>query len=342
MEIREIKDKKIWENFLLDCKEKTFLQSWNWGEFNKSMGDSAYRLGVFENNNLISTAQIIKVCAKRGTFLFIPHGPNVKNQKSEINKKVLRILLGELKKKAKKEKMSLIKISPIWKKNEENVKTFTDFGFRPAPIHIHPELTWELDISPSEEDLLAQMRKTTRYLIRKSLKNEEIKVTKDHTAESIKKFDKLYQSTKDRKMFVPFSLDYLKNEFLNFSSDNQISVFLGKYKGEVVSAGIFVFWQDTCFYHHGASSLLYPKVPVSYLLLWEAIKEAKKRGIQKFNFWGTAPFLNKKHPWFGLTLFKMGFGGYQKEYVKTQDLVLSSKYWIFFAIDTIRKIKKGL
>jgi hypothetical protein len=48
MEIKEIKDKEIWEGFLEKCKEKTFLQSFNWGEFNKMMGNKVWRLGYFK------------------------------------------------------------------------------------------------------------------------------------------------------------------------------------------------------------------------------------------------------------------------------------------------------
>jgi hypothetical protein len=35
MVIREINDKKQWNSFFERCHEKTFCQSWNWGEFNK-------------------------------------------------------------------------------------------------------------------------------------------------------------------------------------------------------------------------------------------------------------------------------------------------------------------
>ena len=56
MEIREIKDKKIWEDFLSRCEEKTFLQSWNWGEFQKMTGDKIWRLGVYqEKSNIKNT-----------------------------------------------------------------------------------------------------------------------------------------------------------------------------------------------------------------------------------------------------------------------------------------------
>jgi len=46
MEIKEINNKEDWEGFLLRCDEKTFLNSWNWGEFQKREGEKIWRLGI--------------------------------------------------------------------------------------------------------------------------------------------------------------------------------------------------------------------------------------------------------------------------------------------------------
>jgi len=333
IEIKEIKNKEIWENFLKECEEKTFLQSWNWGEFQKMMGNKIWRLGIFENSKLVNLILTIEIEAKRGTFLFIPH---------LVSGKYLQVLVNHLKALSREEKADFIRISPVLERNEENIKIFKELGFRDAPIHMHPEVTWELDIKKPEEELIAQMRKTTRYLIRQAQKNSDIRIEQSLELRDIEKFNQLYQETVDRHHFVPFSLEYLKNEFLAFLQNDQLSIFLGKYKNDLVSGGIFIFWQNIAFYHHGASSLRYPKIPVSYLLLWEAIREAKNRGCKKFNFWGIAPENQRNHPWHGLTLFKMGFGGYKKEYVKTQDLQISKKYWLNFIIEKLRKTKRGL
>lgn len=341
-EIKEVYNKEVWEGFLSGCQEKTFLSSWNWGEFQKAMGGEIWRFGIFENNNLLSAALVIKIKARRGTFLFVPHGPVVKEQKAENQEQIVELFLNKFRKIAAEEKASFIRIAPIWERNEVNIKTFRDLGFRDAPIHIHPELTRELDIQPLEEELLSNMRKTTRYLIRQAQKNLDIKIENSNDISAIIEFNKLYQETTDRHHFIPFSLDYLKNQFQAFSGDNKITIFLGKYKDEIVSAAIIVFWQNLAFYHHGASSLKYPKIPVSYLLQWEAIKEAKRRGCKLYNFWGIVPENKKNHPWTGLTLFKTGFGGYKKEYVKTQDLPLSKGYWLTFIFEKMRKIKRGL
>lgn len=349
MKIQEIKEKEIWENFLKESQEKTFLDSWNWGEFNKTMGNKIWRFGVFvtangklQIENLLGVALVIKIQAKRGTFLFLPHGPNVKSEIRNSKFEILKSLLKELKNLVKKENCSFIRVSPIWEKNKENEKIFKDLGFRDAPIHMHPELTWELDITLPEEKLLMGMRKTTRYLIRQAMNNRGIEIEERNDLKGIEKFNQIYQLTKERQKFVPFSLEYLKNEFLAFSKDNQISVLLGKYKGEIVSGGIFIFWQGIGFYHHGASSQKYSKIPVSYLLLWEAIRKAKNRGCKKFNFWGICDLNQKNHPWYGLSLFKVGFGGYKKEYVKTQDLLLSKKYWLNYLVEKLRRKKRGL
>lgn len=341
MEIKEIKEKIIWENFLQECEEKTFLQSWNWGEFCQKEGNKIWRWGIYDINNLISTAFFYKIQAKRGTFIFVPHGPNIKPEVKDQKSEILKIFIEKIKEITKEEKCDFVRIAPIWEKNDENNIIFKELNFRDAPMHIHPELTWELDITLSEEELLNQMRKTTRYLIRQAQKNE-VKIIESRNLNDVDKFEELNEKTVNRHHFVPFPLNYLKNEFLVFSPDSQISIFLGKYQEELISTGIFVFWQETAFYHHGASSLKYPKIPVSYLLLWEAIREAKKRGCKKFNFWGIAPENEKNHPWAGLSLFKMGFGGYKKEYVKTQDLPLSNRYWLTYIFEKMRKIKRGL
>ena len=376
MEIKEITQKSIWEDFLLECEEKTFLDSWNWGEFQKMTGNKIWRLGIVEEDKssssptealaevkkrtkfsspftaarvyndgeLSSVALVIKTIARRGTFLFVPHGPALAKAtagKPNIKYEILKTLLDELKKIAKEEKVDFVRISPIWERNEENIKVFKELSFREAPIHMHPELTWELDVTKSEEELLKDMNETCRYSIKRAMR-EGVEIFQSQRIEDVEIFNRLYHVTVNRHKFTPFSLNYLKNEFSTFQSDNQISVFLGKYKNEILSSAMIIYWQGTGFYHQGASLLKYPKVPVSHLLQWEAIKEAKRRDCKTYNFWGIASLSDKSHPWAGLTLFKMGFGGYKKEFVKTQDFPLSKLYWLTYIFEKIRKRKRGL
>ncbi len=345
MQVREITDKNIWEGFLADYLNKTFLDSWNWGEFQKRIGNKLWRFGIYDVEKLAATALVIKIKAKRGTFLFVPHAPApalTKEDKSNHKLSILKILARELKKIAKEEGASFIRIAPLFERNSENERLFKDLGFRGAPTHMHPEVTWELDITPSEEKLLAGMRKTTRYLIRQAEKNKDIEIIQSKEVEDAETFYKLHEETVSRHHFVPFSRKYINAEFETFAPDDQIAIFLGKYRGQIVSSAIIIFWQDAAFYHHGASSQHFSKTPVSYLLQWQIIKEARCRGCKIYNFWGIAPENCSGHPWAGLSLFKIGFGGYKKEYVKTQDFPLSWRYWLIAVFEVLRKTKRGL
>ncbi len=353
MKLKDIKDKKLWEDFLSKCKEKTFLHSWNWGDFQEKMSEKVWRWGILKKEKLVALALVLKIKAKRANFFFIPHGPVIldenENFKEDLKREVLKTILDKLSQINKTEKCCFLRISPIFEKKRENIKIFEKLGFIPAPIHIHPEMTWELKIDVPESELLMGMRKTTRYLIKRAQREKNIKIKKSVDLKDLEKFYEIYQETAKRRHFIPFSFEYLKNEILSFQNDNQISIFLAKYspdplkeKEEIISGGIFIFWQKIAFYHHGASLPKYPKIPTSYLLLWSAIKEAKERGCEYFNFWGIAPREDAFHPWQGLTLFKTGFGGYKKEYVKTQDFPFSKKYWLIYIFETLRRYKRGL
>ena len=334
MQVKEINDKTQWEAFLENFQEKSFLHSWNWGEFQKSLGEKVFYLGFFDNQELKAVALIIKVAAKRASFFLCPHGPLVLSDKKEVLKGLLDYL------KNLNEPVSFLRVCPIWERSQENKKIFQELGFKQAPIHVHPENNWLLELSKSEDELLMDMRKNTRYLIRKAEKLG-VEVLKREDLGAVEIFNELYRKTSKRQDFVPFSLDYLKKEFLAFNKDQEAVVFLAKYQNEILAAAIIIYWQGRGYYHQGASLRKYDKVPASYLLQWEAIKEAKRRGCKFYSFWGIAPKNKPKHPWQGITLFKTGFSGQRKEYLKTQDYIFNSRYWFDYLIEKLRSKKRG-
>ena len=357
LNLKEIKEKIIWDNFLIKTEEKTFLQSWNWGEFQKATGNKIWRLGLYEKEELIALVLVIKIESKRGRFLLVQHGPSfakasayaeASTDKSEGNAylkhEILKNLLEELKKIGEKEGASFIRIASLLERNKENEIMFKDLGFRRASMHANAyEATWKLDITLSEEEILRNMRKTTRYLIRQAMKNPEIKIERSAKLDDLIIYQNLNRQVAKRQKFIPFSDEYIKKEFEAFLKDNQAILFFGKYKGELAAGALIIFWSGIGFYHQAASLSKYAKLSIPYLLQWEAIKEAKKRGCVLYDFWGyTDPQKFPKHPWSGPTLFKMGFGGHKKEYLKTQDFVLSEKYWFNWMIENFRKIKRGL
>ena len=109
MELKEIGKKEEWEEFLEKCSEKTFLQSWNWGEFNNRMGEKIWRFGVLNSGNMIAAALVCKIPARRGTFLFVPHGPVMMAGLTFADKKeIMELFMVRLEQLAEEEKACFI------------------------------------------------------------------------------------------------------------------------------------------------------------------------------------------------------------------------------------------
>ena len=75
LKVAQIGKKGEWEDFILSIGINTFLQSWNWGEFHRSLGKPVVRLGVYRGSTMLAAAQIIQEDAKRGRHWLIPGGP---------------------------------------------------------------------------------------------------------------------------------------------------------------------------------------------------------------------------------------------------------------------------
>ena len=84
MKIIEINNKESLNNFIVQHGNSNFLQSWEWGEFQKSLGRKIWRLGAEHDRKLVASALIVKNDLPLGkSYLYCPRGP-VFNLKSKI------------------------------------------------------------------------------------------------------------------------------------------------------------------------------------------------------------------------------------------------------------------
>ena len=111
--IKDIKNQKIWQNFFNQNDLGTFLQTWQWAEFQDNLGYQTLKLGIIENKKLIAIALAIKIKSKRGNFLFIPHGPIFKKEllnKIIVIKLIIKNLINYLVNFYKDKDLSFIRI----------------------------------------------------------------------------------------------------------------------------------------------------------------------------------------------------------------------------------------
>lgn len=333
--VRDISDKKIWENFNLSVDNPAYFQSWNWGKVQKRGGVDVIRLGFFEGSNLIAISQIFDVHAKRGHFLHVRQGPVI----SFWNKKRLDFVINSIKKIAYKKNASFIRISPLLEENNLMIPYLEKIGFKDSPIHnVDAENRWILKLNSDLEAMLRNMRKTTRYLIRKG-ENLKINIVRSQNIKDVNKFLGIYNETAKIKNFVPHSL--IKEEFQEFSRENRAHLYMAYQDSKLLCGAIVIYYGKEAIYRHGATSSYGRNTPASYLVQWEAVKDAVRNAQDIYNFWGIAKDDNPKNPWFGLSQFKKGFNGERKDFIHSMDLPLNKTYWISYLIDYYTKIKKG-
>lgn len=319
MEIREITSRNDWESFISKQHETSFLQSWEWGEYEKKKGSDFRRFGIYDQNVLQGLLPLNLVRAKRGSYLYVRRGPIIDWTDVAVAAKTLTFL----RQYAGRNGAWFIRISPLLPQISENLQVLKDLGFLIATSHkIDGQLTSILDLTLTEQELYENLRKSTRYDIRKA-QRAKVKIIHTDEIDSFEHFEKLYRDATIRNKWSGQALRDIKLEFEIFSKLGMARLFLAEYKKSFISASIFLFYRQQSYYLHSGSSTKYRSMPESSLLQWEAIKYAKQLGMVKHNLWGVSPEEKTTHPWYNLSLFKRGFRGTEVEYIPEHDYILS-------------------
>lgn len=91
---------------------------------------------------------------------------------------------------------------------------------------------------------------------------------------------------------------------------------------KVVGGAIIVAQGNSIRYFKGASDPDLRNLPITHLLIFEAIKQAKNDGFRYFDFWGINHFAGKQDNIYYVNHFKKGFGGYYTFFAKKMNISL--------------------
>lgn len=337
MKVEDITDKKAWDDFVTSHPEANFLQAWQWGEFHLSRGKTVLRRGVFDGDKLVGVYVGEVETARRGRHISIAGGPIVDWGSS----RAVEVLVEDMRVQGEEHKCAFVRVRPQLEQSEESLRLFKDLGFKKAPMYLSVELAGVLDLEKTEEELLKGMRQRLRRALRKAAKND-IEVETSTDPDRMKEFYDIQLQTAGRHQFVAFSEDFLTKQFKAFADDNSAVLYTARYKGEILAQNFMIFYGNEASYHYGVSTQLGTKLSGAPLLHMQAMRDARERGIKRYNFWGIVDENDTKHRFYGVSVFKRGFGVDELRYVPAHDLVLDNfayiKTWL---IETIRrKVRK--
>lgn len=186
-----------------------------------------------------------------------------------------------------------------------------------------------LDITKSEEKLLAAMHPKTRYNIRSAQKNGI--TAREGKDSDISTFTDLQKQAAQRQRFFIHTDKYYETIWRVLGSKGIAKLLIAYHDSKPVTCWMLYIHHKTLYYPYGGSSGEYQNLFPNNLVCWEAIKLGKKFGCETFDMWGASKDPNDTtDPRYGFTRFKLGFGGKHVEYINSYDLVINqSLYQIF-------------
>jgi hypothetical protein len=193
-----------------------------------------------------------------------------------------------------------------------------------------------LDITRGEEELLAGMKPKWRYNIRLSQKRGVS--VKDEGIAGLPVFMGLYKETARRDKIAIHPESYYRALFetaseVSSASGPHLSLYVARYGEEALASIIVLHMGKRATYLYGASSEKHRNLMPTYALQWCAIREAKRRGAETYDFFGIPPDgHDASHPMAGLFLFKTGFGGDIVHRCGAYDVALHPVFYRMFRI----------
>ena len=331
--IRTAESKSEWDTFVSSHPEANFLHSWQWGEFHASRGRVIIRRCVYDGDTLMGVYTGHIEPARRGIHMEIVGGPII----DWHSKAMVDLIFADIKQVALEHSCVYVRIRPQLEDTPKHRDLFKNHGCKKAPMYLSVEFAGILDLTKPEEDILEGMRPRLRRALRKAEKNN-ITVESSTDPQAMKEFYRIQLQTAGRHQFIAFSEDFLTKQFNAFAADKSAVLYTAKFEGETLAQNFMIFYGNEASYHYGVSTELGTKMSSAPLLHMQAMRDARERGITRYNFWGIVDENDTKHRFYGVSVFKRGFGVDELRYVPAHDLIIKpSAYLKTKLIETARR-----
>lgn len=311
---------KAWDSFLEASPDSGFMQSSWWADFRATTGYQHFGVILKDRNGIIGGAVVMKLSYASGRcFYYIPEGPVLPADEAvagEVFKAILEDI--ENRRKSEEETVSHLRIEPRWQRLPGFV-----CGFRTPALsdnYTEPRNTLCVDLRPSEDGILAQMKPKGRYNIRVA-ERHGVSIVEDTSEQGLADFLRMYEETTDRQGIGTMPPSYFRTLVSMLWALQRGSVFFAEYQGRRLAAAVVVYFGSRATYFFGGSLANDRHVMAPYLLHFEIMRRAKAMGHEWYDFWGVAPKNDPDNSWQGFSVFKRKFGGVEVNLVPTLDYV---------------------
>ncbi len=317
-----------WNTALASLPAAHVLQTWEWGQFKSRHGWTPNYLLWSEGKCPTAAALVLRRPPGRLPFcvLYVPKGPAMDyGQASLVNQ-----VMSDLERLAQKSHAIFVKIDPDL--NPYALPDAAPLGGRSewneSAEQIQFRNTMEIDLSRSEDELLAAMRPKTRYNIRLAQKRGV--TVRLGSRDDLALLYAMYDETAHRDRFIIRPLDYYRDAWGSFIEAGLAQPLVAEVERVPVAALILFNFVRHTYYFYGMSRDLHRDKMPNHLLQWEAMRWARAKGCAVYDMWGAPDELSESDPMWGVYRFKQGFGGQFVQHIGAWDYAASRPlYWLY-------------
>lgn len=321
------------------CAGTPYTQATFYGKWQEKLGGAAKSYSVYDGDKVVAYFQAIKYPLARGKcYMYVPYGPVVKEYSDDL----IASIKSKLKEIARNQNAAFVRLdftptapSNILGKYFKKSPPYTYHG-----AILQPRTEWFLELGKSEDELIADVQRKTRWAIRASERQgvtSEI-VTMDFS-NYFDDFYRLMSETSKRNGFGLHSKKYYAAIFDDLDKVQNSYLSVARYEDKVLIINVILVYDGVAMYMFSGSSSEERDRNPSYLALWKAVCHAKQLDCKYYNFGGVSTDSDAHKSWDGLTSFKKKFGGHEVAHSDFYDLVIDP---IWYRIYTARRRIKQL
>jgi hypothetical protein len=175
--------------------------------------------------------------------------------------------------------------------------------------------TLRLQLDRSDEELLQGFRKTTRYNIRRALR-EGVQVDTAKCRADVREYLRIYQRLEKERLFG-IKATHVNRRIHWLLDSGRGTLLLAWHEGRLMGGAVLARTGRLCTYVWGATTKT-EQFSAGHLLQWRALQWAKSAGCTEYDFGNYWPGATQGPYW-----FKAGFGGNLVHSVATRYMPLS-------------------
>jgi len=351
---------QAWNGLIASLPLPHLLQTWEWSQVKARYGwkpmpfvwsDDPGEGSEPSQGLTVAAAMILKRTISLGGFaaklsvLYIPKGPNLDWTDAALRQRVL----DDLQAFARQQGAIFLKLDPdvalgtgvpgteaaVESEGGRAVQAeLEQRGWLFSQDQIQLRNTVLIDLSPSEDEMLARMKQKTRYNLR--LAQKKGVTIRAATADDSPLLYRMYAETSLRDGFLIRGEDYYQTVWRTFEPSSTVhppssapfsEPLIAEVEGEPIAAISVFYFAGQAYYLYGMSRDAHRDKMPNYLLQWEAMRRAKSYGCSGYNLWGAPDKFDESDGMWGVFRFKEGLGGYVSRTIGAWDF--PARRWMY-------------